>query len=149
MFHIGMDDFCGIAEEVLGKGNNLAFTAGGSSMSPFIKDGDTVVVRPAGRIHVGDIALCKSPEDRLILHRVIKVTASGIVTRGDSCITDDAATSFESTLGRVVRVSGRGFNFHLRFPFSVLIARGLLRPSRLSGHPFLLSFAKRIASLLG
>ena len=144
-----MDDFCGIAEEVLGKGNNLSFIAGGASMSPFIKDGDTVVVQPAQSLRIGDIALCKTPEGRLVLHRVMKVTASGIVTRGDACFADDGLTSFENTLGRVVRVSGRGFNFHLRFPFGSLIARGLLRPSRISGRPFLFSLAKRLASFLG
>ncbi|MDA8239679.1 MAG: S24/S26 family peptidase [Nitrospiraceae bacterium] len=149
MFHIGMDDFRGIAEEVLRKGNNLSFIAGGSSMSPFIKDGDTVVVQPAQSLHIGDTTLCKAPEGRLILHRVVKVTTSGVVTRGDACLTDDGFTSIENTLGRVVRVSGRGFNFHLRFPFSILIARGLLRPSRFSRHVFLFSLAKRLASLLG
>ncbi len=149
MFHIGMDDFCGIAEEVIGKGNNLSFIAGGASMSPFIKDGDTVVVQPAGSLHIGDIALCRTPEGRLILHRVVQVTTSGVVTRGDACFTDDGVTFFENTLGRVVRVSGRGFNFHLRSPFNILIASGLLRPSRISGRPFLFSLAKRLASFLG
>ena len=144
-----MDDFCGIAEEVIGKGNNLSFIAGGASMSPFIKDGDTVCVQPAQSLHIGDITLCRTPEGRLILHRVVQVTTSGVVTRGDACFTDDGVTFFENTLGRVVRVSGRGFNFHLRSPFNILIASGLLRPSRISGRPFLFSLAKRLASFLG
>jgi hypothetical protein len=149
MYHIGKDDFCGIAEEVLGKGNSLAFVAGGASMAPFIKDGDTVIVQPAGSLRRGDVALCKTPEGRLILHRVVKVTLSGVVTRGDACCTDDGVTPFGDALGKAVKVSGRGFNFHFRFPFGRLIAAGTLRPSSFSRHPLIFALGRKLASFLG
>jgi hypothetical protein len=149
MFRIGTEDLYGIAKEILEKGKTLEFIAGGESMSPFIKDGDTVVVQHPGSLNIGNIALCRTPECRLILHRIVKVTGTGIITRGDACFTDDGFTSFEHTIGKVVKVSGRGLNFHLRFPFSTLIARGAIRPSRFSRHPLLLSFGRRLASFLG
>ena len=149
MFHIGTDDFYGIAKEILEKGNTFEFIAGGESMSPFIKDGDKVVLQPPGSLNIGNIALCRTAEYRLILHRIVRVTGAGVITRGDACFTDDGFTSFDYTIGKLVKVSGRGFNFHLRFPFSTLIARGAIRPSRVPRHTLLLSLVRRLTSFLG
>jgi len=116
-------------------------------MSPFIRDGDTVAIYPDGPLRVGDVALFRNSEDRLVLHRVIRITEAGIITRGDACHADDGFTPFEDVIGRAVRSSG--YNFHLKFPFSRLIALGIIRPSKLSRHRILMSLARRIAALLG
>jgi hypothetical protein len=147
MFDIGRENFHAIAKEVLISGKGLSFKAGGGSMAPFIKDGDTVEIRPGCSFRVGDVAFLRNSEDRLILHRVIEVTPAGIITRGDSNEGNDGFTPLKDVLGRAVKSSG--YNFHLKFPFSWLIARRFVRPSRLSRHRLLLSLAKRLASLLG
>jgi hypothetical protein len=147
MFQIGRENFREIAKEVLRSGKGLSFVAGGGSMSPFIRDGDTVAIRPDRSLKVGDVAFLRNPEDRLVLHRVIRMTGAGIITRGDAFERDDGFTPFEDVLGRAVKSSG--YTFHLKFPFNWLIARGFIRPSKLSRHRLLLSLAKRLASLLG
>lgn len=147
MLQLGRDDFREIAEEVLGSGKSLSFVAGGTSMAPFIKEGDTVTVRPERRLRIGDIALLRTPEDLLLLHRVVRTTKTGIITQGDACLCEDDFTPFEYVLGRAVRSSG--LNFHFRFPFNALIARGGIRASRFRSLRFLFPLAKRLASLLG
>lgn len=147
MFDIGRENFHDIAKEVLGSGKGLVFVAGGSSMSPFIKHGDTVEIRPYRSLRLGDVAFLRNQEGQLVLHRVIKITEAGIVTRGDAAEGDDGFTPFGDVLGKAVKSSG--YNFHLKFPFSRLIARGFIRPSKLSRHRLIFSLAKKIASLLG
>ena len=44
--HVPAEDFTGLAEEILGRGKQFRFRARGASMSPFITDGDTLVVAP-------------------------------------------------------------------------------------------------------
>jgi signal peptidase I len=149
MYRIGSDDLCGIAGEVLGKGSTLAFIAGGVSMAPFIEDGDTVVVQPAGSLRIGDVILCKTTEGVLLLHRVIKITGTGIVTRGDACRADDGVIPPENVMGKASKVTGKGFNFHLHFPFRRLLAWRGTRLCRLFRRPLLFGLAKRLAYFLG
>ena len=148
VYRIGMENFRAIAEEVLRRGKTFSFVAGGSSMSPFIRDGDTVVVAPVLCPKIGEVVLCKTCGG-LVLHRVVSATPAGIITRGDACASDDAMTPPGDVLGKAVRVSGAGLNFHLRYPFGMLIARGLLSPSRISHRRLLFNLAKRVAVLLG
>jgi hypothetical protein len=147
MFDIGRENFHDIAKEVLGSGKGLVFVAGGSSMSPFIKHGDTIEIRSDRSLRLGDVAFLRNQEGRLVLHRVIKMTGAGIITRGDAAEGDDGFTPFGDVLGKAVKSSG--YNFHLKFPLNRLITRSFIRPSKLSRHRLLLSLAKRFAALLG
>ena len=54
--YIDVEDFFDISEEILGKGKQFSFRARGTSMSPFIREGDTVIISPlSGPISIGDI----------------------------------------------------------------------------------------------
>lgn len=134
--------FYGMAKEILQKKNSFSFVAGGTSMYPFIRHGDTVIVQPAISLETGNVVLAKN-QQRLILHRIIKITADGVITRGDACLCDDGFTPFEDVLGKAAKSSGPGF--HLSFPFNKLIASGLIHPSNLSRHRVLLSLARKLA----
>jgi len=67
----------------------VRFTARGSSMWPFIRDGDVLVVEPleGGAVRVGDVMLYRTAVGRVMAHRVVRRTAQdGDVTlliRGD------------------------------------------------------------------
>lgn len=62
----------------------------GISMLPMLKSGrDTIVVRPKeGRLQPLDVALYKR-EEKYVLHRVLKVTDTGYIIRGDNCYYDE------------------------------------------------------------
>lgn len=145
----GNEVFGGIAEEILKRGSRLSFRASGASMSPFIKDGDTVVMAPVrDGVNVGDVVLVTARAGRLLLHRVVKKRKGGVVTRGDASINDDGCISWENIIGKVISVKGKGYNFHLKSPFKYMISRfasirGLRRYSLIT------RFGKKIADVLG
>lgn len=71
----------------------------GVSMRPMLKEGrDSVVIDPkTDRLVKGDVALYKR-DGKLVLHRVIKVTDSGYIIRGDNCYSDENVSE-ESVIG--------------------------------------------------
>ena len=78
-------------------------------MLPFLRDGDVLVVRPAGaaEIGIGDVICYEPPSGGLCLHRVIAREDRGFVTRGDALayveVVPDAAV-----LGWVIARERRG-----------------------------------------
>jgi uncharacterized repeat protein (TIGR01451 family) len=106
--------FAELAQELLAGGSGIRFQARGASMSPAIRDGEIVYVKPAvaGDLCRGDLVLIKV-EGRLCLHRLVVADAERdvFITRGDCGLQDDPAVSGEEVLGvaeaKEVRV-GRG-----------------------------------------
>src|SRR3972149_845028 len=71
-------DFDCLVREVLGKGGGLRFRARGTSMSPFIRDGDVVRVEPAApsRLKRGEIVLCRRRWGSHTVHRLVRLQSS-------------------------------------------------------------------------
>ncbi|RMG04873.1 MAG: hypothetical protein D6726_02520 [Nitrospirae bacterium] len=119
-------------------------------MSPFIKDGDMVLIEPCkGRPKTGEILLVRTPEGRALLHRVIRVEKDGVTMKGDAASQADGTFGMGSIVGRAVRVEGRGYNFHLKRPFSYMIAKRIFYTPLLSKVPGARTVLKSIARLLG
>jgi len=83
--------------------------ARGSSMLPFLRDGDVLEIRPAApaEIHVGDVICYEPSPGTLCLHRVVACDGRGFVTRGDA-LTHVEVVPAGSVLGRVRAVERRG-----------------------------------------
>lgn len=64
----------------------------GASMTPTLQALDLLEVVPYGDkpIRVGDVVVLRSPEGKLVAHRVVSVGANGIRTRGDGRPDEDA-----------------------------------------------------------
>ena len=111
-----------LAEQVLQAGKQFSFSAYGSSMSPFIRDGDIVFLEQPSIYEVGDVAMLRG-DSGLLLHRIVRIDDEGVTTRGDGMSQSDPGVApYSALLGKVIRVSGAGFNFHLKPPFSRLLA---------------------------
>lgn len=78
----------------------------GGSMSPSLIQGDRILVRACDEIAAGDVVILKSA-DRLVVHRVIRMTSNGMITRGDSALFDDFPVSPNDVLGKVIAVASR------------------------------------------
>lgn len=104
-------DFEGLAAQVLEAGSRLRFQAHGSSMHPFIQDGDTVEVMavPPCDLRPGQVVLCRLNNGRLVVHRVLKVKPDGLLVQGDALLYPDGLVSFSAVLGRVISLE-RGSN---------------------------------------
>jgi signal peptidase I len=96
---------------VLAKGADLRFRAQGSSMHPFIQDGDVITVSPLkGRPpKMGEVAAFWNRETKkLMVHRVVARPRGGYVMRGDSNCGPDGLLGFENLIGVVKRVERDG-----------------------------------------
>ena len=86
----------------------------GSSMLGTFKPGDKLVMEkvPLGQIKKGDLIIFSKESgetDDFIVHRVVSITAKGLVTRGDNCFGNDRDMVVEeNVIGRVVDYDRQG-----------------------------------------
>jgi len=103
-------EFAELSAAILNRGGSFRFKARGSSMYPFIRDGDIVTIQPveAAALKVGDVVFYSTARGRLSAHRVVgrEVQRGQVVlaTRGDAASGPDERVQAEQVLGRVVSV---------------------------------------------
>jgi signal peptidase I len=91
-----------------------------TSMSPYIKEGNVILVQHASRrFRMGDVIVFKRA-DGLVVHRVVSVRGRGrdviYRTKGDNLRSFDAPVPQSSVLGVVICVSKDGESIHLGKP---------------------------------
>ncbi len=90
------------------KGIPFKFTAKGTSMSPFICDGDSLIIEPFIKDinpEIGDVVAFISPEDgHLIIHRVIKKQDRQYLLKGDNVYSCDGYCGKNNLHGYVKEV---------------------------------------------
>jgi signal peptidase I len=80
-------------------------------MSPFIKNGDVLVISPVKetKLHLGDVVLCSQSGNReVVVHRIIGRADGGYITKGDNCFTSDGVSQEPDVHGLVTRVEREG-----------------------------------------
>jgi hypothetical protein len=89
--------------EILERGDPLEIKVGGSSMWPFVRDGETLILRKTALndFGKGDI-IATYADQRLICHRVFRKGKDFIQTKADALPGLDAKISFGDVLGKVV-----------------------------------------------
>jgi hypothetical protein len=142
----------GLLEGVLSRGVPFRFRAGGSSMAPFIRDGDVISVSPlrGDSPGAGEVVAFLHPEtEKLVVHRVIGRREAGCLIRGDNAERMAAdLVSPRNVLGRVTRVERGGKNIRLgqgpeRLAIAFLSRAGLLLPACLGASRLIRPFRKR------
>jgi hypothetical protein len=126
---------------VLTRGRLFRFCARGSSMSPFIRDGDVITIaplQPRSRAKAGGVgqvvAFVNPASQRLVVHRVVGRREAGFVLQGDNMqgsVVDRAGSS--DVIGRVVRIERGRRRVWLglgpeRYVIAVLSQAGMLLP---------------------
>ena len=78
-----------------------AITSG--SMWPVLKTGDLVLIKniPRDELKVGDIIVWKNPKG-FTIHRIIKLEADTLTTRGDANFIDDTPVEYSKVVGRTI-----------------------------------------------
>jgi len=105
------ESLAGLMRAVLDKGKPFRFEARGTSMYPFIRDGDVVTVAPlAGPDpRPGDVAAFVQPGmSGVQVHRIVKVEAGRYFLKGDNALDADGALARDMILGLVVRLERGG-----------------------------------------
>jgi hypothetical protein len=82
----------------------------GHCMSPLVNEGDFVEVSRERFYWPGDVIAFRTPDRRLLLHRVIGYWRHshrlGLVTQGDSCSSCEASFGFDRVIGRITGGDG-------------------------------------------
>ena len=96
----------GLFESVLAGNYSVRVQVTGRSMRPFLQGGEILIIEPVGerRLRVGDIVLFKDGQDRLVIHRVIRVRETSVQTQGDALNEPDSPVELARILGKVERV---------------------------------------------
>jgi signal peptidase I len=124
-----------LMRDVLAHGKPFRFRAKGVSMSPFIKDGDVLIVSPlpAGASRVGDVVAFLRADKRVVVHRVVSASPSGYVMRGDGVPAEDERVPPSSLLGAVTHVERNGRPVRLGAPLARRMIAALSRSGVLNG----------------
>jgi GNAT superfamily N-acetyltransferase len=113
------DTFLDLSAEILRQGGSFQFRAHGSSMAPFIRDGDLLTMAPCdpADLAVGDVTLYRTHRDRVVAHRIVaKSVQRGqwtLVTQGDARLHPDSPVPGDRLLGRIVRIQRGDRIYHV------------------------------------
>jgi hypothetical protein len=111
-----------LSAEILRAGRALRFRAPGASMSPLVRDGDVVLVRPVhpSAVRIGDVVLCSNSPGRVVVHRVTRkgVGREGrwFTVQGDAVARADGVIPEAQVYGRVVAIERDGSSIALDGP---------------------------------
>ena len=144
-----------LSAEILRAGHDLRFRARGTSMSPLVRDGDRVLVRPVdpSSVRVGDVVLCSSQPDRVVVHRVVSRLAGPdgphLTVQGDGLSRPDGSIPAGRIYGRVVAVERGGAHVDMDHPLVKVLSRVAALRSRWNvGHGHRSRFARRLVKRL-
>ncbi len=129
-----------LMQAVLERGVPFRFRAGGTSMSPFIRDGDVLTIAPARLADTGPgdvVAFTRPGREALVVHRLLKRSEDQFSTRGDNAGEDDGVFEAARLLGQVVRVERGGRRVAIgmgleRHAIALLALKNALRPALLT-----------------
>lgn len=87
----------------LERGQRVRLAVTGSSMAPFLRDGDVVELETIHSLpRKGDVILVQWTEDRYVLHRVLQSAGDTIFLRGDAKRQREGPFARRDVLGKVV-----------------------------------------------
>lgn len=100
----------GEVKRLLSQGTTVTIMTKGNSMLPFIVgERDSVVLKPYGVPRIGDIALAHLDNGSYVLHRIIAISDTGVVTlMGDGNIRGTEKCRIDSLCGKAVMVIRKG-----------------------------------------
>lgn len=92
-----------LAAELLREGRSVIMPAPGNSMRPLLPPG-SITVEPAGLddVRPGDIVVVMSEAGTLVAHRLMRVTPTALILRGDAMGEEDPPVPHDALVGRVV-----------------------------------------------
>jgi signal peptidase I len=111
--------FLELSQELLDRGALLRFQAHGSSMYPFIKNGDIIIVeqRNGSSVSRGDIIFYRRPDGSPTAHRLVEIKSRGnsivLITKGDAMKYADPPVIDKHVMGRVITIEGQGKKLRL------------------------------------
>ena len=98
-------------EAYLEQQGELTYTNVGTSMLPMLRQGRdlfTLTQKTAARCKKYDVVLYRSPKNRYVLHRIVKVRAKDYVILGDNCMRKEYGITDADILAVLTRFVHKG-----------------------------------------
>lgn len=117
--------FFAIAHQMLKAGRTIEIKVKGSSMYPFLREGETVVVSPVSSstpLKKYDIILAETPTGHVMMHRIRKINADGILMKGDGNLHQTELVKFHDVMGKSTHVKRSGIDQSLYSPLQLFLA---------------------------
>jgi hypothetical protein len=113
-----LDPFETLVIQLLETQHAIRFQATGSSMRPFILDGDSVEIQPSNSsiFNCGDIVLYNLASGRLLIHRIVQVRVHKLLIQGDSMLAPDGWIDPQQVLGKASALYRNGKRIELASP---------------------------------
>lgn len=114
MVYCSLAEFGCLAASMLQAGVSLQFQARGSSMTPTIRDGDSLLIVPVQlhELRVGQIVLCRIENNRFVVHRILRRRRQqgtvSFLLKGDQCRSTDGWVDASCILGQAVQARRQG-----------------------------------------
>ena len=102
------EDLLGECIRILHEGRSVLLKAKGSSMYPFIRDGDTVLLQRCGEVRRGDVVLARTEEGKLVMHRVLAMKGERIALMGDANLRKTELCLRSDIAGTVIAITREG-----------------------------------------
>src|SRR3989338_2137655 len=96
-----------LTKSIINTRRSLRFMAGGSSMSPFIKDKDIVTISPCAPSLIGfgmAVAFVNNKTKKPVIHRIIGRRKNRYLLKGDNAFMSDGMVSLEDIIGIAVKI---------------------------------------------
>ena len=135
-----------LMQDVMSLDTPIRLKATGSSMKPFIRDGDVLTISPKSKVKpsLGKVAaFVNTGNQNLLIHRVIEVKANFFLTKGDNSYDkNDGWININQVLGCVTRIERDERDIR----FGLGVERYLL--AFLSRHNLLKRITSRISTFI-
>lgn len=146
---VALDDVSPLLLGLIGEGYDVTFTVVGDSMSPLwcnMRDSVVLTKCDPSSLKVGDVPLCKRPNGKYVLHRIIKVNDETYDIIGDNQTEIEKGLPKSCVLCVVKSFNRKGKAYSCNtasyklYTFLILRMRGLCR--------FSMKFAWKVKNLL-
>ncbi len=132
---VAAPEFDRLARELLDQGLQVRFTVTGTSMSPFLEEGDVVTLAPVKpeELKIGDLALVRRSSGSLTLHRLVRKKRQPLrlLFKGDALTDADEPVTPDRVRGRVIEIQRAEKRLSLQGPLSTFVNRLLAEKSLL------------------
>jgi len=92
-----------VIRAALERGQRVRMTVTGTSMRPFIHDGDVVELEPVRSMpRLGDVVQVQCSEECCVVHRVVRIEGEAFFLRGDANAHCEGPFGRDSLCGRVI-----------------------------------------------
>lgn len=93
--------------ELLDEGKTVLLTAKGSSMHPFIRNGEKILLQKKESYRRGDIVLAMTDSGETVLHRIVSMRDGTVMLMGDNNLQKTETCRATGIKGKVESISGR------------------------------------------